>query len=220
VNVKLNRALLVSVLSACGVLGASGEGRWIYSHIDGNRLEYGIELGTALVDFFSKCGFIECARQVFDKMRRKDVTAWSAMIMGLALNGHCQSATETFSEMLKDKVKPNAVTFVVVLTACNHGGLVDAGHSYFKDMSKIYGISPTNEHYGCMVDLLSHSAIWRSLLNGCMMRGHVELGECVCDDGEVGGCCRGEKGDEGEGSEDDSGLEFDRGKWSRPLISG
>nr|UPT49245.1 pentatricopeptide repeat protein AaPPR1503 [Agave angustifolia] len=103
VSMKLNRALLVSVLSACGALGALGEGRWIHSYVDGNGMEYGLELGTALVDFYAKCGFIECARQVFDKMRRKDVTAWSAMIMGLALNGHCQSATETFSEMLKDK---------------------------------------------------------------------------------------------------------------------
>ena len=65
--------------------------------VNGNGLEYGLELGTALVDFCAKCGFIECARQVFDKMPSQDVTAWSAMIMGLALNGRALSiCNQTF----------------------------------------------------------------------------------------------------------------------------
>ncbi|KAL0922951.1 hypothetical protein M5K25_006985 [Dendrobium thyrsiflorum] len=195
---NLNRSLLVSALSACSAMGIFEEGRWIHSYIDGKGLEYGLELGTALVDFYAKCGFIELAMKVFDKIHDKDVTAWSAMIVGLAMNGHSRFAVQIFSEMLRRKLKPNAITFIGLLTACNHGGLVDEGTTYFKVMDLVYGIAPSIEHYGCMVDLLSRAgktkeaeqmvlsmpvepdgAIWGSLLHGCFVHGDNELAERV-----------------------------------------
>lgn len=197
-SANLNRSLLVSALNACSALGVFEEGRWIHSYLDGKGLEYGPQLGTALLDFYAKCGFIELARKVFDKIHVKDVTAWSAMIAGLAMNGHSYFAVETFSEMLKSKLMPNSVTFIGLLTACNHGGLIDEGMTYFKDMVAVYGISPSIEHYGCMVDLLSRAgktkeaermilsmpiepdgAIWGSLLHGCSVYGDNELAERV-----------------------------------------
>ncbi|XXG58249.1 hypothetical protein AAC387_Pa04g0606 [Persea americana] len=195
-HLRPNRSVLVSVLNACAGLGASEEGRWVHSYIDENGFEYRPKLGTALVDFCVKCGCVESARQVFDKMPIKDVMAWSAIIVGLAINGHSDSALTLFAEMERSKTKPNAITFIGVLSACNHGGLVDKGWDYFKVISNVYGISPSIEHYGCMVDLLGRAGrvadaeqlinsmpmrpggvIWGALLNGCVIHGHVELGE-------------------------------------------
>ncbi|KAK8939511.1 Pentatricopeptide repeat-containing protein [Platanthera guangdongensis] len=156
-SMNLNGSLLVSALRACSSLGAFEEGRWIHSYIDANQFEYGFELGTTLLDFYAKCGLIQLSKEVFDKMPDRDVTTWSAMIASLALNGYNHSAIQFFLNMLRSKLKPNAITFVGLLVACNHEGLVDEGMTYFKDMVTIYKILPSIEHYGCMVDLLSRA---------------------------------------------------------------
>lgn len=199
-NPKPNASLLVSVLNACACLGASELGKWVHSHLlDSSRMEeYGPEIATSLMNFYAKIGHLETSKEVFDKMTRKDATAWSAMIMGLAINGNSNSAIDTFYRMLVSDVAPNSITFISVLTACSHGGLIDEGLNLFKDMIDIYGISPTVDHYGCMIDLLSRAghiinaqkvieimpmkpdaAIWGALLNGCIMHGFKEVGKRV-----------------------------------------
>lgn len=195
---ELSDALLVSALNACASLGEYEEGRLIHSFIEmnGTKQQYEFGLGTALVDFYSKCGFVDSAREVFDRIPHRDVTAWSAMIMGLALNGDCRSAIAAFSDMISRGVKPNAITFVGVLTACGHGGLIDEGRKLFRDMMAVYGVRPTVAHLGCMVDLLSRAghtaeaeslveavpaeadgAAWGALLSGCLVHGDYERGE-------------------------------------------
>lgn len=195
---RFSESLLVSVLNACAAIGAFEEGKCIHSHVDGKGMDYELEMGTALIDFYAKCGHIKDAVEIFSKMPYKDVTTWSSMILGLAVNGENERGIELFVEMEKKGPTPNAVTFIAVLTACNHKILSHEAWRFFGRMSKVYGIAPLIEHYGCMVDLLARAglikeagilinimpmkpdgAIWNSLLKGCMMHGHVEMGEKV-----------------------------------------
>ncbi|XP_065850718.1 pentatricopeptide repeat-containing protein At5g66520-like [Euphorbia lathyris] len=197
-DVSFNGSLLVTVLNACAAIGAFEDGKWINSYLDRNSFDYDLEIGTALIDLYAKCGYINDAVEIFNKLQYKDVTTWSAMILGLAINGENQRAIHLFSEMEKRGPKPNSVTFIGLLTACNHKTLISEAWRFFGRMAKVYGYEPAIEHYGCMVDLLARAGrirdaevlincmamkpdgvIWSSLLNGCMIYGYVEMGEKV-----------------------------------------
>jgi len=154
---EFNGALLVSVLNACTMVGAFEEGKWIHSYVEENGLEYDLELGNALIDFYVKCGWVKSAEKVFDKMPVKDVATWSAMILGLAINRNNKMALELFEKMEKVGPKPNEVTFFGVLTACNHKSLFGESARLFGIMSEKYNITPCIEHYGCVVDVLARS---------------------------------------------------------------
>lgn len=195
-KLRPNEFTLSSVLSACARLGAFQHGKWLHAYIYKSGMEILGVLGTSLIDMYAKCGSIERAKCIFDQMgHEKDVMAWSAMVAAFAMHGLSDECLELFARMVNDGVRPNAVTFVGVLCACVHGGLVNEGEEYFKRMLNQYCISPTIQHYGCMVDLYSRAGrfedawnvvksmpmkpdvmIWGTMLSGA--RTHEDIKTC------------------------------------------
>ncbi|KAF2317975.1 hypothetical protein GH714_041299 [Hevea brasiliensis] len=160
-HVEPNDVTLLSVLPACANLGALGLGKWIHAYIDKKRkiLANGA-LWTSLIDMYAKCGNIEAAKQIFDGMNPKNLASWNAMISGLAMHGRADVALNLFSRMTNEGFIPDDITFVGVLSACNHAGLLDLGRQYFGSMIQDYQVSPKLQHYGCMVDLLVRAGLF------------------------------------------------------------
>ncbi|XP_019053560.1 PREDICTED: pentatricopeptide repeat-containing protein At3g47530 [Nelumbo nucifera] len=186
------------LLQACTHLGALDFGKRIHNYIDERGYSGTLNLCNSLVAMYTRCGCLDMAYQVFQGMTKKSVVTWSAMISGLAMNGHGREAIEAFNEMQRMGVPPDDQTFTGVLSACSHSGLVDEGISLFQRMRAEFRLIPNIRHYGCMVDLLGRaglldeayhlinsmevkadSTIWRTLLGACRIHGHVALGERV-----------------------------------------
>lgn len=178
---------MVVLLSACVEVGNLSLGKWVHCRVIESGMALNTQLGTALVDMYAKCGNVAYARLLFDRMEERNVWTWSAMILGLAQHGFANGALNLFSTMMKSSsIAPNYVTFLGVLCACSHAGLVDDGYRYFHDMEHKHGIKPRMIHYGAMVDILARagrlkeayafitnmpiepdSIVWRTLLSAC-----------------------------------------------------
>lgn len=200
-GVKADDATIATVVSSCGQMGALDLGRYVHAYCDVHGLGKGISVKNSLIDMYSKCGDIKKAHEIFRGLVKRDDFSWTVMIMGFAVNGLSGEALDLFAQMEEEgEVMPNEITFLGVLTSCSHGGLVEQGYHHFHRMSKVYGIAPRIEHYGCMVDLLGRAkllaeaeqfieempiapdvAIWRSLLFACRARGEVGLAEYVAE---------------------------------------
>ncbi|KAL4036193.1 hypothetical protein IC575_004920 [Cucumis melo] len=189
---------VVLVLSACSHLGALNQGKWIHDFIYHNRLRLNVFVGTALIDMYAKCGAVDEVEKVFEEIREKNVYTWNVLISGYAMNGQGDAALQAFSRMLMENFKPDEVTFLGVLCACCHQGLVTEGRRQFMSMKQQFGLQPRIEHYGCMVDLLGRAGlleealeliqsmsmepdpiIWRALLCACRVHGNTKLGEYI-----------------------------------------
>ncbi|OVA16941.1 Pentatricopeptide repeat [Macleaya cordata] len=197
-GVKPDDVTLVGVLNSCANLGVLELGEWVHSYIDRNQIKADGYIGNALVDMYAKCGRIDQAFEVFKNMTNRDVFSYTSMIVGLAMNGQGENALEFFSEMTMVGIKPDEVTFIGVLSACSHVGLVEEGKRHFEEMSRLYNLKPQIEHYGCMVDLLGRAGfineaeefirtmpiepdafVWGALLGACKTHGKVELAERI-----------------------------------------
>ncbi|KAF8390638.1 hypothetical protein HHK36_025165 [Tetracentron sinense] len=193
-----NGATLASVLSACARSGCLDLGEQIHVFIEEKGIEVEVILGTALVHMYAKNGAISKAQKLFDEMLERNIATWNAMICGLAVHGYAEGALELFRKLEKEQVVPNDITFVGVLSACCHAGLLEIGREIFDSMKNEYGIEPKIEHYGCMVDLLGRCGelleaeqlikglVWKAdvvilgaLLGACKNHGNIEIAERV-----------------------------------------
>ncbi|KAI4306045.1 hypothetical protein L6164_029357 [Bauhinia variegata] len=189
-----NTATLVAVLSACSHLASLEKGERVHHYLNRKGFKLNLPLGTALVDMYAKCGQLKRSRQLFNLLEEKDAICWNVMISGYGMNGNAELALELFQQMEISNVKPNELTFLALLSACAHSGLVEEGKYLFTRMQS-YSVKPNLKHYTCMVDLLGRSGnlqeaealvlsmpispdggLWGALLNACKIHNQTEMG--------------------------------------------
>ncbi|KAK2380510.1 pentatricopeptide repeat-containing protein [Trifolium repens] len=192
-SVEYSRSTFSVLFRACACLCSFQQGQVLHAHLAKTPYQANVYVGTALIDFYSKCGRLADAQRSFTSIFSPNVAAWTALINGYAYHGHGSEAILLFRSML---AIPNAATFVAVLSACSHAGLVDEGLEIFRSMKISYRITPTIEHYTCVVDLLGRSGhvkeaeefitqmpikadgvIWGALLNASCFWNDMEVGE-------------------------------------------
>jgi pentatricopeptide repeat protein len=197
-GVQPNSVTFVGVLNACASMIALEEGRCVHQHIIRCGWDSDVFVGSSLVDMYAKCGSMEDAWSVFNKMPSRDVVTWTTILGGCAMHGHGKEALKHFKRMCEEGVQPDDVTFICLLSACSHAGLVGEGMQCYASMVKDYMISAKLEHYTCMVDLLGRAghlqeaenmvmtmpckpnvAVWMALLSACRIHGHVEMAERI-----------------------------------------
>ncbi len=197
-GVEPDPVTFVGVLNACASVAALEEGRRVEEQIIQSCCEYDVFVGNSLVNMYSKCGSIDDAFRVFNELPSRDIVSWNAMLGGYAMHGHAKEAIAHVQQMCEDGLEIDNVTFVSLLSACSHAGLVDEGLHYLESMSIVYSIPAKLEHYSCIVDLLGRAghlddaedlikmmpcepsgSVWKALLGACRIHGNVEMGECI-----------------------------------------
>ena len=191
-NIEPDGFTFASVITVCARLGSSHHAELVHGLMSEKKIQLNFILSSALIDMYSKCGRIKAAKEVFNNVHHDDISVWNSMINGLAIHGLASDAIGVFSQMEMECISPDSITFIGILTACSHCGLVEQGRWYFDLMRRHYSIQPQLEHYGTMVDLLGRAGlveeayampmepdivIWRVLLSSCRNFKKLELGE-------------------------------------------
>lgn len=195
-GIEVNMFTFGSAVSAAANTANIKQGKQIHACIIKTGYNVETEASNVLITLYAKCGSLDDAMREFLEMHDKNEISWNAMITGYSQHGCGTEAIKLFEEMKRVGLNPNYVTYVGVLTACSHVGLVDEGLGYFKSMSEEYCLEPKPEHYACVVDILGRSGflgrarkfietmpiepdamVWRTLLSACTVHKNTEIGE-------------------------------------------
>ncbi|KAM0857184.1 hypothetical protein ACQ4PT_048639 [Festuca glaucescens] len=200
-GMKPNEFTISSVIDACASPTAGvDQGRQFHAVSIKYRYQDAICVGSALVSMYARKGSIDSARSVFERQTHRDLVSWNSMISGYAQHGYSKEALDIFQQMEAAGIEMDGVTFLAVIVGCTHAGLVKEGQQYFDSMVTDHKISPTMEHYACMVDLYSRAGkldetmkviggmpfpagamVWRTLLGACRVHKNVELGKLAAE---------------------------------------
>ncbi|KAH7290637.1 hypothetical protein KP509_30G057500 [Ceratopteris richardii] len=186
----------INSLKTFATMGATEKGQEMHTEIVmKGLLEKELSLGNTMIFLYSKCGAVTMARQVFATLNVRDIVSWNTLLAGYAQVGQNGYLFSTFNSMVSHNVKPDVITFVIMLNACSRSSLFSTSQSYFEAMSKDYGVFPCLEHHSCMVDLFGRAGqldeaaaiiekmpispnvvVWHSLLYACKSWGNVQVG--------------------------------------------
>ncbi|KAL2941347.1 hypothetical protein RDABS01_029697 [Bienertia sinuspersici] len=189
----------VGAIAACANAAALKSGKEIHAFIIRRLFHTHLFISNSLLDLYMKCGKIGLAQNIFMRAHKKDVASWNTMILGYGMLGKFETAISLFEAMREYAVNHDYISFIAVLSACSHGGLVEKGKNYFEEM-KDKGIMPKNMHYTCMVDLLGRAGlmeeavglikelpfepdanIWGALLGASRIHGNIELAKWAAE---------------------------------------
>ncbi|KAL5095746.1 hypothetical protein RYX36_000073 [Vicia faba] len=191
-----NPVTMVSVLQACASLAALENGKLVHGYVLRRGLDSILPVLNTLITMYGRCGEIPTGQRVFDYMKKRDVVSWNSLISIYGMHGFGKKAIGIFENMIHQGVLPSYISFITVLCACSHAGLVEEGKILFESMLNKYRIRPSMEHYACIVDLLGRAnrldeaikliesmdfkpgrTVWGSLLGACRIQCNVELAE-------------------------------------------
>ncbi|XP_071723113.1 LOW QUALITY PROTEIN: pentatricopeptide repeat-containing protein At3g63370, chloroplastic [Rutidosis leptorrhynchoides] len=195
-NIEPDSIAIACILSASANLSGLNKGKEIHCFIVRNHYPLEGSIANSLIDMYGRCGNLENARKLFDCVGKKSLLLWTSMINSYGMHGHGKSAIDLFYRMLDENITPDHITFLALLKAFSHSGLIDEGKFFFESMRNEYQLEPWQEHYACVVDLLGRAnqleeaysfvksmetepivEVWCALLNACQVHSNKEIGE-------------------------------------------
>ncbi|KAL1068905.1 hypothetical protein V6Z11_D12G230300 [Gossypium hirsutum] len=195
-----NEITIVALLSACNQLGLLRQGKQIHGLVLRIGIFENSFISAALVDMYSNCGQLDLGWQIFTRSKDKSIAVWNSMISAYGYHGNGQMAIQLFHKMCDSGVRPSKSSFVSLLSACSHSGLVNEGLWYYRVMLEEYGVEAVTEHQVCVVDMLGRAGkleeayefikqipgeagvgVWGALLSACNYHGNMEMGREVAE---------------------------------------